>query len=617
MLSHQSQKRKPPRKPRPHSFSRIISATSAQDDTRSRETQQKKKKEKLKKESDSQGGRERQSIVADDDDDDDGCPNKVSFADEDNRHLLLHQEQQQQQQRSSSQSPPDSLPSLAPQQADRIFRFSICSIVGAAGRENSEIIRGESEIVDFLGGKSMKASDHVLPAADAETFEETQTELSGLSLILVFGIRVFLASDSLGQSKTVHVKFNLQRQCKFGEHFFLVGDDSLLGLWDPEDAKLLDWSEGHFWTTELVRRACADDRPDIPVGKTVQFKFILKRINGKIVWQPGPDRSFQTWETNNTIVISEDWESALLQKITEEPSGNLIEESASHSRKELVVGLTAESVISLAEESDISEQVVGSSDEAGNLIEESVSDLSKEPVVGLTEESVISHAEEPDISKKVVGSSDRLASAENVISANNNENAGSNELPGSYGPSVLVPGLSPVTDSELPIEDTFLEEVTNATINTPVADQANNRDMPKESEISENQEQEAYNQILPNDLTLMNYNAVIEKNSSDTGVEQTASDYGTEVTGSGDAFMETPHSSKEPNIESPTMSVLTNDITWAGRTLLKLIFNLGFLKKEEALSVSNSILLCADSHCRRGCRLLTSVIALYVVDDDD
>ncbi|KAL5984422.1 hypothetical protein ACLOJK_018527 [Asimina triloba] len=389
-------------------------------------------------------------------------------------------------------------------------------------------------------------------AADAETVEETQTELS----------------DSLGQSKTVHVKFNLQRRCKCGEHFFLVGDDSLLGLWDPVDAKSLDWSEGHFWTTELVRRACADDRPDIPVGKTVQFKFILKRINGKIVWQPGPDRSFQTWETNNTIVISEDWESALLQKITEEPSGNLIEESASHSRKELVVGLTAESVISLAEESDISEQVVGSSDEAGNLIEESVSDLSKEPVVGLTEESVISHAEEPDISKKVVGSSDRLASAENVISANNNENADSNEIPDSYGPSVLVPGLSPVADSESPIEDTFLDE----TINTPVADEANNRDTPKESEISENQEQEAYNQILPNDSTLMNCNAVIEKNSSDTGVEQTASEYGTEVTGSGDAFMETPHSSEE--IEPPTMSVLTNDIHWAGRTLLKLIFNL-------------------------------------------
>lgn len=110
------------------------------------------------------------------------------------------------------------------------------------------------------------------------------------------------------ESKTVHVKFQLQKECLFGEQFFLVGDDPMLGLWDPTSAIPLDWSDEHIWTVEL----------DVPVGKTIQFKFILRERTGQIVWQPNPDRIFQTWETKNTITVFEDWEDAEEQKITEE-----------------------------------------------------------------------------------------------------------------------------------------------------------------------------------------------------------------------------------------------------------------------------------------------------------
>ncbi|KAJ6750297.1 hypothetical protein OIU85_000890 [Salix viminalis] len=121
------------------------------------------------------------------------------------------------------------------------------------------------------------------------------------------------------ESKTVHVKFQLLKECSFGEQFTIVGDDPLLGSWDPESGIPLNWSDGHLWTVEL----------DIPVGKSIQFKFILKEIAEKIFWQPGPDRILQTWETSNTIVVWEDWEDAALQKITEEePSANGSEEPA-------------------------------------------------------------------------------------------------------------------------------------------------------------------------------------------------------------------------------------------------------------------------------------------------
>ncbi|KAK0587152.1 hypothetical protein LWI29_018402 [Acer saccharum] len=52
----------------------------------------------------------------------------------------------------------------------------------------------------------------------------------------------------------------------------------------------------------------------IPVGKSIQFKFVLKDSTGNMLWQPGPDRIFQTWETENTITICEDWENVEYQK---------------------------------------------------------------------------------------------------------------------------------------------------------------------------------------------------------------------------------------------------------------------------------------------------------------
>lgn len=88
---------------------------------------------------------------------------------------------------------------------------------------------------------------------------------------------------------------------------------------------------------------------DVCTDLTIQFKFILKRSTGEIFWQPGPDRTFKTWESKNTIVVAEDWENAEAQKIMEEQVINQIEEllinpelepivaeNLSHQREELM-----------------------------------------------------------------------------------------------------------------------------------------------------------------------------------------------------------------------------------------------------------------------------------------
>ena len=57
---------------------------------------------------------------------------------------------------------------------------------------------------------------------------------------------------------------------------------------------------------------------DIPVGLSIQFKFVLKTSNVHLFWQPGPDRIFKSWETENTIIVCENWEEAEHQKVIEE-----------------------------------------------------------------------------------------------------------------------------------------------------------------------------------------------------------------------------------------------------------------------------------------------------------
>lgn len=55
-------------------------------------------------------------------------------------------------------------------------------------------------------------------------------------------------------TKKMHVKFQLKKECIYGEEFLLVGDDPALGSWNPSNGVPLTWSDGHKWTVEMVRK---------------------------------------------------------------------------------------------------------------------------------------------------------------------------------------------------------------------------------------------------------------------------------------------------------------------------------------------------------------------------
>ncbi|KAK1368940.1 hypothetical protein POM88_035032 [Heracleum sosnowskyi] len=79
------------------------------------------------------------------------------------------------------------------------------------------------------------------------------------------------------------------------EQFHIVGDDPVLGQWDPSRAVPFNWSDGHVWTTTEL---------DVPIEKCIKFKIIIKEGPENIIWQPGPDQSQgdrsggSTWQTD-------------------------------------------------------------------------------------------------------------------------------------------------------------------------------------------------------------------------------------------------------------------------------------------------------------------------------
>eukprot|EP00262_Sarcandra_glabra_P020057 TRINITY_DN7877_c0_g1_i1.p1 TRINITY_DN7877_c0_g1~~TRINITY_DN7877_c0_g1_i1.p1 ORF type:complete len:426 (+),score=71.97 TRINITY_DN7877_c0_g1_i1:118-1395(+) len=341
--------------------------------------------------------------------------------------------------------------------------------------------------------------------------------------------------------KTVHVKFVLHKECVFGQQFLLVGEDPIFGVWDPLNAIPLDWSDGHIWTAEL----------DIPIGKSIQFKFLLKGITGEIEWQPDPDRVFQTWETKNTIIITEDWEDAEVQKITEDLIENTNEESTF---SEIVVGINSSAVTEEIPSSIKKEETINIG-EGGPVL---VPGLAPTPT-STTEEGINSVTEEIPTSVK---------KEENIII--------------SEGGPVLVLGLAPTPTStteeginsvaeEIPTrakkEENIIISEGGPVLVPGLAPTPNHHAV---HELCEEQEPEMpQRNVCEEEMTLMFDNGPGEKPCVDGCEEETPQD---------DRHEDNSHGKGEPNSQ-PAADVIRNDFHWGRRTLHQLLFILGFTKQ--------------------------------------
>ncbi|XP_006366357.1 uncharacterized protein [Solanum tuberosum] len=250
---------------------------------------------------------------------------------------------------------------------------------------------------------------------------------------------IFCASDSqihtqseetettdTNQSEPVRVKFQLNKECSFGQHFYLVGDDPILGLWDPSNAVPLEWSEGHLWNVEL----------DIPSGKTISYKFIMTVDDETILWQQGPDRIIQTWETKKTITVSEDWDNAELQTIVEEePSA---EQSTVSPEILIAENLVPQSAVDI--EDDVNEE---KTNEVLAIVAENITEVNEDVNTGGNEDTTM---EAEAIGKNMVTSIDGVLSSKSESILVEDERV-----------PVLVPGLTQVLTSEVHTDKVVVE----------------------------------------------------------------------------------------------------------------------------------------------------------------
>ncbi|XXG39583.1 hypothetical protein AAC387_Pa01g0509 [Persea americana] len=362
------------------------------------------------------------------------------------------------------------------------------------------------------------------------------TQSSPISIELEADVETIDTEDNLvevtNQTKTVHVKFQVQKECQFGQQFLLTGEDPMFGLWDPENAVALDWSDGHVWSVEL----------DIPVGKTIQFKFILKGITGEIEWQPDPDRILNTWETSKTIVVLEDWGNAELQQITEEEeevTDNLTEKPIFQAVEPMLVP-TDEMVANPTTESVFAESIIESNDRV--IINDNPTAVKDEEILIVNEGvSVLVPGLAPSLE---LGMEEEFA--EEVSNGMVTED--------SEGIPVLVPGLAP--SPELGMEEEFAKEVSNGMVTDDSTDEAS--DFHK-SELCEKQEPEPSNENSPQEeKTIVTCNGVPEEKLPDDAPGGTFTD------------------GREENSKEPAITVLKNDIHWGRKTLQKFFLSLGF-----------------------------------------
>ncbi|OMO97576.1 Carbohydrate binding module family 20 [Corchorus olitorius] len=375
-------------------------------------------------------------------------------------------------------------------------------------------------------------------------------------------------------SKTSHVKFQLQKECSFGDHFFIVGDHPMFGLWDPESAIPLNWTEGHVWAVEL----------DIPVGKTIQFKFLLKDSDGKLLWQPGPDRIFKSWDTEKTIIVLEDWENAEDQKVMEE------EQLANQDGLVIDSGtaIVAENLAPAKEELVSDEKPVSDTNSISNLKNESLQVLtealatgngtpSQEKPLPIVAENISYQAEDMiananngvhGVKRTNYPNDEPLAIPnQNVLVAEDLGNIGGVEtiqnpamadvevkLVEHEGSPVLVPGLPSFVTHE-PILD---EEEKNSTNDASVGvNEANYHTLP---ELDEKQEPEGETREEPKEEVTMTVSKDEEEQQDNQHIQKLQ--------------LAREEQSALGHYQS---NVLQSDVQWGRKTLQKLLNGLRFL----------------------------------------
>ncbi|KAL0333210.1 UNVERIFIED_CONTAM: hypothetical protein Sangu_1477200 [Sesamum angustifolium] len=357
------------------------------------------------------------------------------------------------------------------------------------------------------------------------------------------------------QLKTVNIRFKLQKQCAFGQQFLLVGDDPVLGLWDTSDAVPLNWSDGHVWIADI----------EIPSGKALTYKFILKGDTGTISWQPGPDRILETWDTDKTITVFEDWDNPELRNVVEE---ELVADLPQDSSINLGLSMVADNLTRPNKESLIDSGSFNDAEKLDQPILEKGIDVLEDRA---NDNGLIYHAEEPSAPMVAANITEKFGKQElSSIDDDQVRLVSDEEIP------VLVPGLIPIPSEHVEEEELNLVE-NNAVGNTTVEYDGIKDSKP---EIKDDHVSSPPPSAETSEMMIDEKPQLYEKEQLKSDISESDMQWGEHVS----APPHTAKSSETPVDEKQQLhgkeqletKIFKSDVHWGRRTLEKFLASFGF-----------------------------------------
>lgn len=80
----------------------------------------------------------------------------------------------------------------------------------------------------------------------------------------------------------------------WGDQLLVVGSDPTLGAWDPRAGVPMGGEMFPNWTA----------RAKLPAGATIEFKLVTLRADGRVEWEPGPNRTLTLPSSGRAAVVS-------------------------------------------------------------------------------------------------------------------------------------------------------------------------------------------------------------------------------------------------------------------------------------------------------------------------
>lgn len=110
------------------------------------------------------------------------------------------------------------------------------------------------------------------------------------------GAVAFDIDSTASTSTAVAVTFNENATTSYGQNVYVIGDNTLLGAWNPNLATALSSGGYPVWSTTVW----------LPKNTAIQYKYIKKNPDGSVTWEGSSNRTANTG-SGSTLTLNDTW----------------------------------------------------------------------------------------------------------------------------------------------------------------------------------------------------------------------------------------------------------------------------------------------------------------------